>query len=214
VLDLGSKNEVWYFLWNIWRRCMYSTLSFLLKGVLVLEHVRKNTLTVCLWVTLLVAKYFSIFFLNTLGLAFFIFLGRIAICLLVALYSRAWYSLIFFLIYVGGILVLFIYISSLKFNPVFSKMEWSKGRKKIFKFQILLFLLCVLIHYPRKGKGITWLNQRFKEFRYDLFKNVETLFLIRVGALLLFVLWAITKITFRTRACFRPFFRMEDKPEI
>nr|AVP74391.1 NADH dehydrogenase subunit 6 [Cryptocelis alba] len=160
-----------------------------------------------LWFVLIVANFLSLFFINTLGLAFYIFLASVSICLLMAFHGSIWYALIFFLIYVGGVLVLFIYISSLNFNPVFRNQSiWTGWVGNTIKFQLFFILFSVLLFNPHEGKGTNWIALTSKEYSYDLFLQTETLFLVSVGALLLFVLWAISKLTFRTRASLRPFF--------
>jgi NADH-ubiquinone oxidoreductase chain 6 len=54
-----------------------------------------------------------------LGLA--IILSTIFLCILVAIYLSSWYGYILFLIYVGGLLVMFAYVAALSPNTLFAR---------------------------------------------------------------------------------------------
>jgi len=160
-----------------------------------------------IWFSLLLIKYICLFSLNSLILGILILLGRFSIRLLIRVYCLSWYGLIFFIVYIGGLLVLFIYISSLKFNPVFYFSKIRSTRKILLKLNVLFFLILRLTQITWNFKGFSWKKKDINKFRFKLFKEVEVLFLINVGVVLLIVLWVITKLSFRNRRALRPFFR-------
>nr|BEU28622.1 NADH dehydrogenase subunit 6 [Planocera cf. pellucida MK-2019C]BEU28634.1 NADH dehydrogenase subunit 6 [Planocera cf. pellucida MK-2019C]BEU28646.1 NADH dehydrogenase subunit 6 [Planocera cf. pellucida MK-2019C] len=158
------------------------------------------------WFLLLGINYMCLFSLNSLILGLFILLCSFCVSLLISIYSLSWYSLIFFLVYIGGLLVLFIYISSLNFNPIFYISKLSALNNILLKLNILFFFLFVLTQITWNFNGFFWNNSETNNFSFNLFNDVEILFLINVGVLLLIVLWVITKLSFRNRSALRPFF--------
>lgn len=159
-----------------------------------------------IWFFLLVIKYLCLLSLKSLVLGLFIFVCRLCIRLLIRIYSLSWYSLIFFLVYIGGLLVLFIYISSLNFNPVFYLSKMRPFLKLLLKVNLFLLFFFVITEVHWKFKRAEWERSDINNFRLNLFRETEFLFLIKVGALLLVVLWVITKLSFRNRGALRPFF--------
>uniref|UniRef100_A0A343VVJ3 NADH dehydrogenase subunit 6 n=1 Tax=Crassiplana albatrossi TaxID=1879299 RepID=A0A343VVJ3_9PLAT len=159
-----------------------------------------------IWFSLLLINYLCLFSLNSLILGFFILGCSFFISLLISVYSLSWYALIFFLVYIGGLLVLFIYISSLNFNPVFYFSNISVLNNILFKSNILLLLIFILTQITWNFNVFGWNNLDTNSFSFNLFNEVEILFLINIGFLLLIVLWVITKLSFRNRSALRPFF--------
>nr|BBO00496.1 NADH dehydrogenase subunit 6 [Planocera reticulata] len=159
-----------------------------------------------IWFLLLAINYMCLFSLNSLILGLFILLCSFSISLLISIYSLSWYSLIFFIVYIGGLLVLFLYISSLNFNPIFYISKISQINNILLKLNLLFFFLLVLTQITWNFNGFLWNNTEINNFSFNLFNDVEILFLINVGLLLLIVLWVITKLSFRNRSALRPFF--------
>nr|AVP74397.1 NADH dehydrogenase subunit 6 [Discocelis tigrina]AVP74404.1 NADH dehydrogenase subunit 6 [Discocelis tigrina] len=159
-----------------------------------------------IWFLLLVVNYFCLLSLNSLILGIFIFICSLCVSLLISIYSLSWYSLIFFLVYIGGLLVLFIYISSLNFNPVFYFSKLSPLANILLKANIFFFLFFIITQITWNFSTISWSNSDMNNFSLNLFNETEVLFLINVGILLLIVLWVITKLSFRNRSALRPFF--------
>nr|BBO00508.1 NADH dehydrogenase subunit 6 [Planocera multitentaculata] len=158
------------------------------------------------WFFLLAINYMCLFSLNSLILGLFILLCSFSISLLISIYSLSWYSLIFFIVYIGGLLVLFLYISSLNFNPIFYVSKISQINNILLKLNLLFFFLLVLTQITWNFNGFFFNNTEINNFSFNLFNDVEILFLINVGLLLLIVLWVITKLSFRNRSALRPFF--------
>lgn len=77
------------------------------------------------------------------GLLIFI---RICFVILISLISRAWYGYLLFLVYIGGLLVLFIYICIIRSNTVF-KVEIP---------QVLLMFILLTFYYRVYYSKISW----------------------------------------------------------
>lgn len=164
-------------------------------------------MSITFWLLLLVVKFRCIFSLKSLFLGVLILVCRFCIRMLIRIYCLAWYSLIFFIVYIGGLLVLFIYISSLKFKPVFYLSFNSPLLKLLSKLKILFLCVVRLTQITWNLKSFYWGGLDINKFRFGLFNNVEIIFLIKVGIILLVVLWVITKLSFRKRRALRPFYR-------
>jgi NADH-ubiquinone oxidoreductase chain 6 len=163
-------------------------------------------MSIVFWLLLFLAKYLCLFSLKSIILGIFLFFCRFSIRILLSIYLSSWYSLIFFLIYIGGLLVLFIYISSLKFNPIFKAPSINLGIKILAKLNILFLLYIALREITWNFKGFYWKKVDNNIYSHKLFRDREMLFLINIGFLLLIVLWVITKLSFRNRGALRPFF--------
>ena len=147
-------------------------------------------------------NYLVLFSLNTLRVGIFILILRFRIRVFVGLYSISWFSLIFFIIYIGGLLVLFIYVSSLNNKPIFRGKKVDSIKVKLFAVPFLLLVRCLNIR--KVNNSHRFFEGKFKDFRLNLFKKKEILLLFSVGLVLLLVLWVIRKVTFSSRGAFRP----------
>lgn len=150
----------------------------------------------------------AIYALNRLKLGILILILRFSISIIISLSFLSWLSLIFFIIYIGGLLVLFFYLSSLKYNPLFLGGNKYKKLKSFFiKLKILIILRLCLIFYKFKSKIIRFAGKNNNKFRYKLFNNEEGKMIIILGIILLLVLWLVTKLTCKTRGALRPTFQ-------
>nr|YP_009938286.1 NADH dehydrogenase subunit 6 [Lethe baucis]QNU07705.1 NADH dehydrogenase subunit 6 [Lethe baucis] len=147
------------------------------------------------------------FFINhpiTMGLL--ILLQTLFICLLLGmLINSYWFSYILFLVFLGGLLVLFIYVSSIASNEL---MNITFINKFIIFTPLLILLLTILLK-----NNLNWLNLSFNEdmnnftnmflFSFNenninLFKlyNEQTYLLMIIMIIYLFItLIAVVKIT-------------------
>nr|AEK48370.1 NADH dehydrogenase subunit 6 [Peripatoides sympatrica] len=84
---------------------------------------------------------FTFTFMNhPLSMGLMIMLQVILICIIMGIYSmNFWFSYMLFLIFLGGLLVLFIYISSLAENELF--MFYNKWLNKIFCLILIMLIL-------------------------------------------------------------------------
>ena len=159
-----------------------------------------------LWLLLFFRKYICLFSLKSVILGLCLLSCSFSVRLLISTHCLRWYGLIFFLVYVGGLLVLFIYVSSLNFNPAFIYSE-RRYLKNIFVKGKLFFLILFGILNVNWGFCTTsWGGLDQKKYRLNLFKESELFFLVNIGVLLLIVLWIITKLTFRRRGALRPYY--------
>jgi len=158
------------------------------------------------WRMLLIFNYLCIYSRNTLKLGGMILLIRVRIRILISIKYLSWLSLIFFIIYVGGLLVLFFYLSSLKYNPLFSLNRLDYYRRTIIKVKRVILFGLISLRYTFRSRRFKFLNKNTNNFRTNLFKKEEFQTLILVGVLLLLVLWLVTKLTFNTRGALRPTF--------
>nr|YP_010895194.1 NADH dehydrogenase subunit 6 [Neoplesia analis]WJW73733.1 NADH dehydrogenase subunit 6 [Neoplesia analis] len=92
---------------------------------------------------------FSIIFLqmnHPLSMGIMLLIQTITICCLTGLMTKSfWFSYILFLVFVGGMLVLFIYVTSLASNEMF-----SMSTKMIITTSIMLMALTLLIMFTDK----------------------------------------------------------------
>nr|YP_010988404.1 NADH dehydrogenase subunit 6 [Chibiraga houshuaii]WOR75491.1 NADH dehydrogenase subunit 6 [Chibiraga houshuaii] len=117
---------------------------------------------------------FSMFFFNhPLSMMLLILAQTFLICLISgAMIETYWFSYILFLTFLGGLLVLFIYISSIASNEMFKFNNFIK----IMPFYIIFLMIAVYMGY----KNIFWLNffiniEMDNYFNYLLFINNENL---------------------------------------
>nr|WAU48155.1 NADH dehydrogenase subunit 6 [Pantoporia hordonia] len=149
-----------------------------------------------------------LFFVNhPLAMGLLILIQTLLTCLLSGmLVNTYWFSYILFLIFLGGLLVLFIYVSSVASNELF---KISLINKLTFSFYLMLILTLSMFFY----KNLIWMNFSFNdemlnffnillsfnnEFKFNLSKlyNEQTYFLMMMMIIYLFItLIAIVKIT-------------------
>lgn len=132
-------------------------------------------------------------------------LQTLFICLITGLFTKTfWFSYILFLIFLGGILVLFIYVTSLASNEIFSFSIKTLIISLIFILFTLIFLIFIdnsLVNNIFINNEITSINE-INSFiiensinlnkLYNFPSNVITLLLINY---LLLTLIAVVKIT-------------------
>lgn len=140
-----------------------------------------------------------------MAIGLIILLQTFIICLIIGLITKTfWFSYILFLIFIGGILVLFIYVSSIASNEIF-----SISFKTIFisiililRFLIIIIIIDKINYYPiinnNEINEIFNINSFLKENNLNLNKlynfptNLITILLINY---LFVTLIAIVKIT-------------------
>nr|YP_009045465.1 NADH dehydrogenase subunit 6 [Euploea core]AHA03816.1 NADH dehydrogenase subunit 6 [Euploea core] len=111
-----------------------------------------------------------LFIEHPLSMGFLILLQTLFLCLLLGLMINTyWFSYILFLIFLGGLLILFIYVSSIASNEMFKTYNF------IMFFPMIFFLL--FFSYLLKN-NLNWLNFSFNDemmnFSYQyLFFNFE-----------------------------------------
>nr|QKX48748.1 NADH dehydrogenase subunit 6 [Linoclostis gonatias] len=169
---------------------------------------------------LLIFFSFFMFFLNhPLSMGLLILIQTLLTCLLSGMLIKTyWFSYILFLTFLGGLLVLFIYVSSIASNEIFSPISKLKS---IFIFILFFFnfFLIILYFYNLKWMNMSMnsemnnLNDFFiffnNENKTNLSKlyNEQTFFLMLMLIIYLFItLIAVVKITNIFHGPLRPSF--------
>nr|YP_009922382.1 NADH dehydrogenase subunit 6 [Spilosoma lubricipeda]QNA48239.1 NADH dehydrogenase subunit 6 [Spilosoma lubricipeda]UOD77189.1 NADH dehydrogenase subunit 6 [Spilosoma lubricipeda]UYX62247.1 NADH dehydrogenase subunit 6 [Spilosoma lubricipeda] len=117
-------------------------------------------------------SFFMLFLNNPLSMGLMILMQTLMTCLISGLLTKTyWFSYILFLIFLGGLLVLFIYVSSIASNELF---KTSFNLKMIF---IMFFLTMIFFQFFYLN-NLFWLNFSFNSdmnnlFLFDLFINNE-----------------------------------------
>nr|YP_010329938.1 NADH dehydrogenase subunit 6 [Phragmatobia fuliginosa]UNP54687.1 NADH dehydrogenase subunit 6 [Phragmatobia fuliginosa] len=122
--------------------------------------------------TIIFITIFILFLNNPLSMGLMILLQTLNICLISGMLIKTyWFSYILFLIFLGGLLVLFIYVSSIASNELFKP---SFNLKMMFILFIFLLIMIKLFY----SNNLFWLNFSFNSdmnnlFLFDLFINNE-----------------------------------------
>ena len=116
------------------------------------------------------------------------------ICFITAWFLSAWFSLIFFLVYIGGILVLIFYTLILNRNPSL-KIVYLK---KVLYLTVIFRLIFVwFLPYD-------YFIGHWEVMGVELWYGREVKFLVGILSFLLIVLWLISKLKFNSKSAFRP----------
>nr|YP_010026155.1 NADH dehydrogenase subunit 6 [Ctenoplusia albostriata]QOQ36998.1 NADH dehydrogenase subunit 6 [Ctenoplusia albostriata] len=106
---------------------------------------------------------------NPMSMGLMILIQTLLTCLLSGMMIKTyWFSYILFLTFLGGLLVLFIYVSSIASNKLF---KLSINFKMIFFLMISMFLLILFMYY----NNLTWMNLSFNS-EMDNFLNLKLFF--------------------------------------
>nr|YP_010692967.1 NADH dehydrogenase subunit 6 [Anastrepha striata]AMN87516.1 NADH dehydrogenase subunit 6 [Anastrepha suspensa]AOY07749.1 NADH dehydrogenase subunit 6 [Anastrepha striata]AOY07751.1 NADH dehydrogenase subunit 6 [Anastrepha striata]AOY07757.1 NADH dehydrogenase subunit 6 [Anastrepha striata]AOY07763.1 NADH dehydrogenase subunit 6 [Anastrepha striata] len=90
-----------------------------------------------LYSTTLISSFIFIQMNHPLAMGLMLLIQTMQICLLTGLMAKSfWFSYVLFLIFLGGVLVLFIYVTSLASNEMF-----SLSMKTAFSFMLIFILL-------------------------------------------------------------------------
>nr|UYX79103.1 NADH dehydrogenase subunit 6 [Unedogemmula unedo] len=141
-----------------------------------------------------------------LSLGLTIMLSTLLMCIISAMTLSSWYGYILFLIYVGGLLVMFSYVAALSPNILF-----GSGSPALFFFMSTIFLCMTMYFYPLIDLcSISFLNM-YNKFKFLKMYGVEMVspqmisILIGLAIILLINLIVVVKICYYQRASLRPF---------
>nr|YP_009059451.1 NADH dehydrogenase subunit 6 [Aliger gigas]AIN37247.1 NADH dehydrogenase subunit 6 [Aliger gigas]QWL25115.1 NADH dehydrogenase subunit 6 [Aliger gigas] len=141
-----------------------------------------------------------------LSLGLIIMLMTLMMCCLSALLISSWYGYILFLIYVGGLLVMFAYVAALSPNVLFS------GGYPVLLFLLMVPLLFMIFYsYPFIDlSSLNYLNlqsnySNLKTYGIELVSPEMISILIGLGLILLINLVVVVKICYYQHASLRPF---------
>nr|AIW64964.1 NADH dehydrogenase subunit 6 [Nyctemera arctata albofasciata] len=122
--------------------------------------------------TIIFISFFMLFLLNPLSMGLMILIQTLLICLISGMLIKTyWFSYILFLTFLGGLLVLFIYVSSIASNELF---------KPSFKLKMIFFFICILMIILQFFffNNLFWMNLSFNSdmnnfFNLNMFINNE-----------------------------------------
>nr|YP_010565468.1 NADH dehydrogenase subunit 6 [Parakontikia atrata]UZA66410.1 NADH dehydrogenase subunit 6 [Parakontikia atrata] len=148
---------------------------------------------------------FLLLFIQVSSSTFFFGVFILLFCFLVALFlsifNLLWYSFLFFLIYVGGVLVLFFYILSLNSNPNMG-LNLSFFNPYILFFLFFFFILmCFQLNI---FSFFGYIVSSLEENSYLLFQSSNVYFIILLGFYLIFILFLVSIISSSVKGALRP----------
>nr|YP_009110169.1 NADH dehydrogenase subunit 6 [Ctenoplusia limbirena]AIW64877.1 NADH dehydrogenase subunit 6 [Ctenoplusia limbirena] len=104
---------------------------------------------------LIMFSIIMLFMNNPMSMGLMILIQTLLTCLLSGMMIKTyWFSYILFLTFLGGLLVLFIYVSSIASNELF---KMSFNFKLIFFMIIMLFMLILFMYF----NNMMWMNLSF-----------------------------------------------------
>nr|QTT61127.1 NADH dehydrogenase subunit 6 [Tritia corniculum]QTT61361.1 NADH dehydrogenase subunit 6 [Tritia sp. p LAG-2017] len=144
--------------------------------------------------------------MQPLSLGLVIMASTLLMCFISAITLSSWYGYILFLIYVGGLLVMFAYVAALSPNVLF-----GKGTPMVF-FTIMILPFCILFYFVPlvDVSSISYMNI-FSETKFLKIYGVEMVapqmisILIGLALILLINLIVVVKICYYQQASLRPF---------
>nr|QTZ20329.1 NADH dehydrogenase subunit 6 [Spodoptera latifascia] len=101
---------------------------------------------------LMMNSLFMLFINNPMSMGLLILMQTLLTCLLSGMMIKTyWFSYILFLTFLGGLLVLFIYVSSIASNQLFN---FKFNYKKLMIFLLIMMFFMMMIY----NNNMTWLN--------------------------------------------------------
>nr|WHL46497.1 NADH dehydrogenase subunit 6 [Dudusa nobilis] len=101
---------------------------------------------------IMIFSFIMLFINNPLPMGLLILMQTLLTCILTGMFIKTyWFSYILFLTFLGGLLVLFIYISSIASNELFIMS---------FKFKLMSFFMFIMIMFSQIlfFNNLTWIN--------------------------------------------------------
>nr|QFG38782.1 NADH dehydrogenase subunit 6 [Glaphyrina caudata] len=144
--------------------------------------------------------------LQPLSLGLTIMICTLLMCFISAITLSSWYGYILFLIYVGGLLVMFAYVAALSPNVLF-----GKGTPLLFFFMFIMPLMLILYYYPLIDlSSISYIYvyselKPLKMYGIEMVSPKMISILIGLGTILLINLIVVVKICYYQHASLRPF---------
>lgn len=161
-------------------------------------------------VVLMAFRFCSVFMLpliaQPLRLGLAIMVLRLLLCILTAMLLSSWYAYILFLIYVGGLLVIFAYVAALSPNIIF--LGINAGFVVIITFipSFILLYNYSFLDLTNFGNLSFWLEAKsLKTYGIELVSPYYVSILIALGVVLLVNLIVVVKICFYQQSSLRPF---------
>nr|YP_010835865.1 NADH dehydrogenase subunit 6 [Pila virens]WGC89384.1 NADH dehydrogenase subunit 6 [Pila virens] len=163
-------------------------------------------MTVCMLLSFSAAMMFMFpLMTQPLSMGLTIMLSTFLMCLSGSLFFSPWYMYILFLVYVGGLLVMFAYVAALMPNMLFTK---NKDLFLFFMLQVLMFCLFYfnVVKCPETMSMQEYLNEKMLWF-YGVELISDQMFSVFIGLaiILLLNLIAVVKICYYYFGSLRPY---------
>nr|YP_003434161.1 NADH dehydrogenase subunit 6 [Tricula hortensis]ABZ05803.1 NADH dehydrogenase subunit 6 [Tricula hortensis] len=141
-----------------------------------------------------------------LSLGLSIMISTLFLCLSSAMLISSWYAYILFLIYVGGLLVMFAYVAALSPDMLFSSMNAIIFFIMFSFFSSLILYNCNFVDLAKLEILNTWMvTKKLKTYGVELVSPYYISILIALGTILLLNLIVVVKICFYQHTSLRPF---------
>nr|QTT61205.1 NADH dehydrogenase subunit 6 [Tritia pfeifferi] len=144
--------------------------------------------------------------MQPLSLGLVVMISTLLMCFISAITLSSWYGYILFLIYVGGLLVMFAYVAALSPNVLF-----GKGTPMVF-FMVMILPLSIIFYFlPLIDMSSIGYINIFSEMEFLKIYGVEMVapqmisILIGLAFILLINLIVVVKICYYQQASLRPF---------
>nr|QOW07332.1 NADH dehydrogenase subunit 6 [Costapex baldwinae] len=144
--------------------------------------------------------------IQPLSLGLVVMFSTLFMCMISALMLSSWYGFILFLIYVGGLLVMFAYVAALSPNVLF-----GGGYPVMIMFLVLIPMTFIFYSYyltdlPSLGYLTDFLNLKFlKMYGTEMVSPQMISILVGLAIILLINLVVVVKICYYQHASLRPF---------
>nr|YP_009421075.1 NADH dehydrogenase subunit 6 [Viviparus chui]ASR74842.1 NADH dehydrogenase subunit 6 [Viviparus chui] len=140
-----------------------------------------------------------------LSLGFSIIMFTLLMCILISMFLSSWYAYILFLIYVGGLLVMFAYVAALIPNIM---MSMSSSMFLFFVIQICIMYVYTYCYFI-DSKSLVMYNYvamvNMKMTGIELVSPEFISIMISLGVILLINLVVVVKICYHKYSVMRPF---------
>nr|APH08721.1 NADH dehydrogenase subunit 6 [Benthomangelia sp. JEU-2016] len=141
-----------------------------------------------------------------LSLGLMIMISTLFMCVISAMFLSQWYGYILFLIYVGGLLVMFAYVAALSPNILFD-------RATPFLFMLIMTIMFMIFYTQYMFVDLTSLEyfntytkmKFLKTYGIEMISPQMTSILISLATILLINLVVVVKICYYRHASLRPF---------
>nr|QTT61114.1 NADH dehydrogenase subunit 6 [Anentome sp. YY-2021] len=145
--------------------------------------------------------------MQPLSLGLILMISTLLMCFISSVFVSSWYGYILFLIYVGGLLVMFAYVASLSPNILF-----GKAMNSIYIFFMMTFMFMMIINnYQLIDMSLISYLSKFNEMKFMKMYGIEMVspkmisILISLAVILLINLIVVVKICYYHHASLRPF---------
>nr|AXA45294.1 NADH dehydrogenase subunit 6 [Splendrillia sp. 2 MNHN IM 2013-9750] len=141
-----------------------------------------------------------------LSLGLMIMMSTLWMCVVSAITLSSWYSYILFLIYVGGLLVMFAYVAALSPNVLF-----GKGTPALFFVIMMVLFMVVMYFFPITDSSSTSDIYAYNTLKFLKMYSTEMVspqmisILVGLAVILLINLIVVVKICYYQRAALRPY---------